>query len=85
MQWHDEVAVLLGYAAGSFFICFQKFWDNVLVTSSRVEVSTISTLEADTTTLYPNIGEHIPSDAHVMSLKKEYLGAQQVLSLWLMN
>lgn len=66
----DEVSVLLGYAAGSPGIWFQKFWDNVLVTPSRIEMSTISALEAETTTLCPNVGEHIPSDADVMSLKK---------------
>lgn len=48
-------------------------------------MSTISTLEAETTTLYPNVGEHVPSDADVMSLKKEYFRAQQILSLWLTN
>jgi hypothetical protein len=48
-------------------------------------MSTISNLEAEITTLYPNVGEHIPSDADVKSLKKEYFRAQQILSLCQMN
>jgi predicted RNA-binding Zn-ribbon protein involved in translation (DUF1610 family) len=35
-------------------------------------MSTISILEAETTILCPNIGEHIPRDADAISLKKEY-------------
>jgi len=42
---------------------------------------TILTFEAETTTLYPNVGEHIPTDADVMSHKKEYFRAQKILSL----
>lgn len=40
-------------------------------------MSVISTLEADTTSLYPNVGENIPSDADVTSLKKEYFRASK--------
>jgi len=45
----------------------------------------ISALEAETTTLCPNVGEYIRSEADAMSLKIEYLRAQQILSLWLTN